>query len=345
MSPRSVDVSVVIPTRNRADWLDECLSTLAQQRTASRFEVVVVDNASEDGTPGTIAAWRERDDRFRGVTEARLGRSAAMNKGVAVARGGLIAFTDDDVFVDPSWIEAYVRLFARHPGAELAGGPIYPIPRDGPWPGWYDDVAASSIGAVDYSGERRLTDRENVWGANMAVRRALFERIGVWGEELGVRGTFHPNKVDPSKNEDTEFQERALAAGTAVWFCPDAKIKHRVHVPRPRTCLGRGVTNGMASWGRPRFRASPDDRRRGPHSMAGVMALASAIARAAWWAAVLRLRPTPRVFRRAWLATWASGWRLEDLTGGDRSRLLDVRIRRLAVGPIRLAQRLAPWKA
>ena len=344
MAGGAIDVSVVIPTRNRAGWLDACLRTLSEQRTDARFEVVVVDNASEDDTSDVIGAWRRRDERFRGVREDRLGRSAAMNRGIAEATGGVIAFTDDDVLVDPAWIDAYVSLFATHPGVEIAGGPIYPIPRDVRWPRWYDDVAASSIGAIDYDGERALGDRENVWGANMAVRPALFARIGTWGEDLGVRGTFHPNNADPSKNEDTEFQQRAFSAGSPVWFCPGAKIRHRVNVPSPRVCIGKGVSNGMSSWGRPPWPTSPSDRRRGRHSIAGTIALVAALARVVWWAAALRLRPTSWLFRRAWLAAWGAGWRLEDLTGGIRSTAIDVRIRVLAFAPIRIAQRLAPWK-
>ena len=344
MAGGTVDISVVIATRNRASWLDACLRTVSEQRTDARFEVIVVDNASEDGTPEVIDGWRRRDERFRGMREDRLGRSAALNRGIAEAAGSVIAFTDDDVLVDEGWIQAYVSLFAAHPDAEIAGGPIYPIPRTERWPRWYDDVAASSIGAIDYDGERPLGDRENVWGANMAVRPSLFARIGTWGEDLGVRGAFHPNNADPSKNEDTEFQQRASAAGSVVWFCPGAKIRHRVNVPSPRVCLGKGVSNGMSSWGRPPWPTSPRDRRRGRHSLGGALALAGALVRIVWWAAALRLRPTSWVFRRAWLAAWNAGWRLEDLTGGNRSTSTDVRIRVLAFGPIRLAQRLAPWE-
>ena len=340
-----VDVSVIVPTRNRAGWLAECLDTLAAQQTTARYEVLVVNNASEDETATLIEERSGDDPRFRPLYEERLGRSAAMNTGIAEARGRLILFTDDDVLVDERWIDAYASLLTRRPEVDLAGGPIYPIPRHTRWPRWYDDVASSSIGSIDYGGERVLTGLENVWGANMAVRSDLFARVGTWAEDLGVRGTFHPNKVDPSRNEDTEFQQRVTQAGGTVWFCPEARIRHRVNVPGPRTCLEKGVSNGMTSWHRPPSSAAPTDRRRGPHSTAAWVALVLSATRFAAWSLWFRVLPTARAFRRAWLAGWMVGWRLEDLTGGVRTTRPDVRIRLVIFRIIRLALRMAPWRA
>lgn len=339
-----VDVSVVVPTRNRVGWLAECLDTLAAQRTTVRFEVLIVNNASEDETATMIEDRSGDDPRFRPLYEERLGRSAAMNTGIAEARGRLILFTDDDVLVDDRWIDAYASLFTRRPEVEVAGGPIYPIPRHTRWPRWYDDVASSSIGAIDYGSERALTSLENVWGANMAVRSDLFAKVGTWAEDMGVRGTFHPNSVDPSRNEDTEFQQRVTDAGGTVWFCPDARIRHRVNVPGPRTCLEKGVSNGMTSWHRPPWPTSPTDRRREAHSTAAWVALVVAAVRFVAWSTWFRVRPTARAFRGAWLAGRVVGWRLEDLTGGGRATRMDVRIRLGTFRMIRLALRMAPWR-
>ena len=86
-APASVDVTVVIPTRNRAHWLPDCLESLVSQETNASIEFVVVDNASRDPTPAVIAGWSTRDPRVRALREEKLGRSAALNSGMRVARG------------------------------------------------------------------------------------------------------------------------------------------------------------------------------------------------------------------------------------------------------------------
>ena len=115
---------------------------------------------------------------MRALREEKLGRSAALNSGMRVARGRLLLFTDDDVTVDPEWVESFVRLFERHPEAELAGGAIFPVPRDLSWPPWFSQRAVVAIGAIEYEGERPLTDSENLWGANMAARLRCGKRRG-----------------------------------------------------------------------------------------------------------------------------------------------------------------------
>ena len=79
MSGAPVTVSVVIPTRNRASLLADCLESLTSQRSATPFEIVVVDNASTDRTPEFAAEAAARDPRVRVVREARLGRARALD--------------------------------------------------------------------------------------------------------------------------------------------------------------------------------------------------------------------------------------------------------------------------
>ena len=341
-APASVDVTVVIPTRNRAHWLPDCLESLVSQETNASIEFVVVDNASRDPTPGVIAGWSTRDPRVRALREEKLGRSAALNSGMRVARGRLLLFTDDDVTVDPEWVESFVRLFERHPEAELAGGAIFPVPRDLSWPPWFSQRAVVAIGAIEYEGERPLTDSENLWGANMAARRELFDRIGTWDEDLGVRGEDHPRNDRPEGNEDTELQMRLLSAGGAVWYCPGAIVRHRAEVPGPRVCVTKGFANGRNSVRRGAKPSAPRESRRRAHSLGAGMLLAAGMLRMVFWCAVLRLVTTRLVFERAWLAAWSSGWRLESfLSPGDRDST-DLRILRIAWPVWELARRLAP---
>jgi GT2 family glycosyltransferase len=341
-SPAPIDVSVVVPTRNRAHWLPDCIRSLVAQETSASVEFLIVDNASSDGTPGVITEWSARDPRVGGVRELKLGRSAALNAGMRIARGRLLLFTDDDVIADPGWIASYVGLFARHPDAELAGGAIFPIPKNLARPSWFSDRALVAIGSIEFAGERPLTETENVWGANMAARSDLFGQIGTWGEELGVRGENHPRNDRPEGNEDTELQMRLLAAGGSVWYCPGAVIRHRADVPGPRGCVTKGFANGRNSVRRGAKPSAPHEPLRRPHSVVAGLLLTTAMVRMVLWCGVLRIATTRSIFERAWGAAWSSGWRLESLLSrGDRDRT-DLRILKI-VWPVRqLAERLAP---
>src|SRR5918993_6123685 len=115
-------VTVVVATRDRPQSLARCLQALAEV-TYAPFEVVVVDNPPS--TRGTLAVVRQRsgvDTRVRYVRELRPGLSCARNRGLGEALGALVAFTDDDVVVDPGWLDGVVRGFARSPSVACVTG-------------------------------------------------------------------------------------------------------------------------------------------------------------------------------------------------------------------------------
>lgn len=96
-------VSVVIPVRNGAETLGECLASVFSQ-TEQPLEVIVVDNGSTDGTPDVIRDFARKHPTLRRVREERIGRGSARNAGVAAARGGIVAMTDADCIVPNDWI-------------------------------------------------------------------------------------------------------------------------------------------------------------------------------------------------------------------------------------------------
>ena len=175
MSPseRTVAISVILSTRNRAHCLPDTLTTLAAQDCDAPFEVIVIDNASTDNTPTLIAEWCRTDPRFRTAREPRLGLSRAKNAGIRMACAPLLLFTDDDMRVEPHWVEAYHNFFVRRKDdLVLSGGPVVPIPHDlGKWPDWLDEPALADAGLLHHREERVLRKCEYVWGGNMAVPR------------------------------------------------------------------------------------------------------------------------------------------------------------------------------
>lgn len=325
-----IDISVVIPTRDRAAFLPDCLASLATQRTSATYEVIVVDNASEDDSETVLREWARADPRFRWVREETLGRAAALNAGMAIARGDLFLFTDDDVYVQQGFVEAYRRFFDAHPERPVfAGGAIHSVPLHLAWPSWFSPRAARSLILVDWGEERPLVPGETVWGGNTAAPRDVFDLLGRWDETMGIRGSYRPPVDQPHLNEDLEFEDRVRAAGGEIWFVPDATVDHRTTVPGPRTCLRKGFGTGRNDFNRAFRPGKPEDRVRGSRSLRSFAAWVTAQTRYLLWALVFRVRPHRQAFDRAWFAAWSSGWRMEDLLAGGPHDGFDRSVRRI----------------
>ncbi len=87
--PPGVGVSVIISTRNRASYLPDCLRSLVAQQVQLAYEVVVVDNGSNDSTPELLAGWCNDHPEFRSIREERVGLSVGKNAGIRSARGSV----------------------------------------------------------------------------------------------------------------------------------------------------------------------------------------------------------------------------------------------------------------
>jgi glycosyltransferase involved in cell wall biosynthesis len=256
-----VDATVVIATFNRAPLLDETLESLRalQVSPGRRWDAIVVDNNSTDDTRAVV----ERHTRSFPVPllylfEARQGRSSALNRGIAAARGTVIAMTDDDVLVDPGWLEAAcdALLAPRAASNGYAGGPVAPR-WETPPPRWLDvhrgdlwgTIAIQDHGPAEFLYE---TARKVPLGANMAVRRSLFDEIGGFRPELGrSSGRIVLGQEVP------EWLMRARAAGYTGVYLPAMKVHH--HIPTGRLTrryfrrwwFGKGVSRAALEATRP----------------------------------------------------------------------------------------------
>jgi hypothetical protein len=119
-------ISVVIPTIvGRIEPLAACLDALAKS-DYDRFEVILVDNRRQDADLDPLPALVEGRHNVRVVRQRKPGISAARNAGVAASTADVVAFTDDDVLVDPGWLSAIARRFAEHPEEQVVTGLILP---------------------------------------------------------------------------------------------------------------------------------------------------------------------------------------------------------------------------
>jgi len=340
-------ISVVVCTRNRAQLLPHLLRSLADQQSAATFEVVVIDNGSTDATPDLLEDWCRREPKFTTACEPLPGLSRAKNFGVRITRGDLLLFTDDDMRIDPDWVESYRRFFAeqRH-RLLLAGGPVIPIPHDlGEWPRWLNEKALADAGSLDYRGQRELRRFEYVWGGNMAVPRAIFDRVGQWDESAGLQGDQRVAQEDSEFFEDTELQDRVRNAGGSTWFCPGARVHHRVdrRSVTPRRITSTAFARGRNDFWQERLRTPGQvESLQRVNALQSVLSLAGNILLWGFWLVLFRFSSAAPALEHARRAAFQSGRSLDSLRSGKKSRHLFLGAARVTFRARSLLVRLAP---
>ncbi|HVR05564.1 MAG TPA: glycosyltransferase family 2 protein, partial [Solirubrobacteraceae bacterium] len=177
--------SIVIPTRNRPDYLAVALASIAPQAAAAGAEVVVVDDA---GPSPAVRALAERHGARYEPHPRPLGLNVARNTGVARSHGELVAFVDDDVEVHPGWLQALLDAARTHPETQVFTGPIRPrLEGAGAWTRRSCGREGPPITALDLGGDD-TTQVRYAWGANMAVRRSALQRVGPFDVRLELAG-------------------------------------------------------------------------------------------------------------------------------------------------------------
>jgi GT2 family glycosyltransferase len=227
------DISVVVATHDRRERLAALLAGLrAQSLGPERFEVVVVDDASSDGSAELLEAERQRGElALRWVREETgRGPASARNRGWRMAQAPLVAFTDDDCVPVPGWLEALLALAATDEHAIVQGRTLpNPDERDalGPF--------AKTVHIPQASPHYET--------CNIAYPRALLERVGGFDEAYPAPA-----------GEDSDLGWRALEAGGVALFAPEAVVHHAVFPQSPVRAL-RGAL--MATHGVQAYKRNP----------------------------------------------------------------------------------------
>lgn len=220
-------ITVILCTYNRCQILAKALNSIAAQilPESVEWEVLVVDNNSTDHTREVVGEFcRKCPDRFRYLFQPRQGLSYARNAGIHEAHGDVLAFVDDDVAVEPTWLQS---LTASLQDGKWVGSGGRTIPGGAfARPGWLSLEEPYNLGGAlcalfDLGDEPRELDRAP-YGANMAFRREMFERYGDFRTDLGRC----PGST--MSNEDTEFGRRLMAAGERLRYEPTAVVYHPV---------------------------------------------------------------------------------------------------------------------
>lgn len=205
-SPSFPFVSVIIPVYNDTDRLMQCLECLAAQSyPRDRLEVIVVDNGSRESP-------RKRVEEFpfcKFAEESTPGSYAARNRGLELARGTIIAFTDADCLPDLDWLAVAQRELAANPTCGFIGGGVEIFPADPARPSaveLYDMIFGLNQCSC-------VTRHQYAVTANLVARRSTIDHVGPFDVKLKSLG-------------DADWGQRASSKGFPGLYVEDALIRH-----------------------------------------------------------------------------------------------------------------------
>jgi glycosyltransferase involved in cell wall biosynthesis len=206
-------VSVAVPTRNRAQRLATCLEGLVgQDYPPDRYEVIVVDDGSTDGTRAVVEAFAARaaGPEVRYLFRPYRGANAARNTALDVAGGDPVCFVDDDIEVRSGWLGALVAASGRHPTAGCLGGPVHlRLEASPPRMCGAEPLGETELDLGDLPHEVRY-----VWSANMAIRRHAVNAVG----------SFQEHRIPG--HDEVVWIDRLFRAHIPVLYVPDAPAWH-----------------------------------------------------------------------------------------------------------------------
>ena len=217
-----IDLSIAVCTYNRADVLPKCLESLVNQSASSElFEVLIIDNNSNDETKKIADDFCQKHNNFRYIFEKKQGHSQARNRAIAEAKGKYLAYIDDDETVNQEFVQSIFDCFAQT-DADVVGGPVFT---------WFDAPKKpvfynAKIYNFDLGPERKkMTPPGFDFGfgcGHSCFKKSLFDEVGLFSEDFGIVN----GKLQ--MGEDSEMGYRLLKAGKVFYYEPNMKVWHKL---------------------------------------------------------------------------------------------------------------------
>jgi cellulose synthase/poly-beta-1,6-N-acetylglucosamine synthase-like glycosyltransferase len=214
-------ISILICTRDRTKSLPQTLESIFSPISLqeSDWELVVVYGPADSGETRAICEqFRQKyPDRFRFFLEKKSGKSNALNSGMEIARGEILALTDDDVICAPDYVRSIREVFTEHPVDGAQGRVLLDCERGRPV--WMGPELAGFMSQRDF-GDRVFEWQDNLTGTNMIVKRQAALSVGGFSPLIGASAA--------GFMEDSEFSMRLRRSGCRFIFAPQILVRHQL---------------------------------------------------------------------------------------------------------------------
>jgi glycosyltransferase AglE len=228
-------VSIIIPVHNDIERLRKCLKALELQSYPNDyFEVIVVDNNSDESLEPTVAQFHQAKLAF----EAEQGSYAARNTGISVAKGNVLAFTDSDCLPTPCWIASGVNALKAE-AADLVGGKVtFTFSPEKTFAEMFDSITNLRVKHSIETSKRTIT-------ANLFVYRYVVEAIGVFPTKYRSGGDMFWTGLATSSNFKLVYSPQAEVLHPARKLQPLLKKHFRTGQGHPQVQLSENVSLGL----------------------------------------------------------------------------------------------------
>ncbi|OGL45910.1 MAG: hypothetical protein A2161_02025 [Candidatus Schekmanbacteria bacterium RBG_13_48_7] len=212
MTNAEIAASVIIPTYNRPHLLKKCILALKQQTfPLTQFEIIVVEDGMRQIAKKTVEDFRSatNNPEIKYLYQDNKGPGAARNAGASIAKGGILAFTDDDCEPDPEWLGSLVRFFEHYPKSVAVGGSVKPADTKTMLGKFFEfrtplDKPLTPEGEINY-----------LVTANAAFKKIIFEQFHGFDESFRWPG-----------GEDADLGFRLRMRGYKLDFTENALVYH-----------------------------------------------------------------------------------------------------------------------
>ncbi len=214
--------SIIIITRNRAKIICNVLSTIiAMDFPREDFELIVVDNGSDDDTSGVVSSFMSATDiDWKIITEPDAGICRARNTGHAHVRSEWVAYLDDDALVPSNWLGAYQKAIRMYPDAAAFGGPAtldHRLIR--PW--WWCSKFDLTMSCQDYGAVMMAyKPYTHPYGLNMVFNNGVLKKYNGFDVMLDT--------ILLGMADETDLFYRMQANAELLVYVPDSRVIHSV---------------------------------------------------------------------------------------------------------------------
>lgn len=237
LSENKIDISVIIPTLNRAIYLKKTLnSILFQNFSPDRYEIIIIDGGSSDTTKeicnDVITQFPNHSIYY--IYEPEPGLLSGRHRGVRESCGEILVFVDDDIEATEGWLSAIYRTF-KDPTVQIVGGKNLPKYEIEP-PYWiaqmwtttqYGGRVCGYLSLLDLGDEQLDIHPNYVWGLNFSIRKDVINTLG------GFHPDTYPKYLQRFQGDgETGLTMKAFEKGCRAVYQPNAKIFHIIPAKR-----------------------------------------------------------------------------------------------------------------